>query len=101
MNAFVNPVDRASLRERVQQALGGFLAARRAHMQTIDNDLLPLADGVESFVLGRGKRFRPAFAYWAYIGAGGSDSDELITAVAALELVQAGALIHDDVMDAS
>ena len=49
---------------------------------------------------GGGKRLRPAFAYWGYRGAGGVDSDQVVTAVAALELVQASALIHDDVMDA-
>ena len=51
--------------------------------------------------MGGGKRLRPAFAYWGYRGAGGVDSDEVVTAVSALELVQASALIHDDVMDAS
>jgi geranylgeranyl diphosphate synthase type I len=44
---------------------------------------------------------RPAFAYWGFRGAGGKDSDEVTAALAALELVQASALIHDDVMDAS
>lgn len=97
----IHPVDRGRLRERVQGALHGFLAGRRAHMAEIDPDLIPLAEAVETFVLGGGKRLRPAFAFWGYQGAGGPDDDDLITAVAALELVQAGALIHDDLMDAS
>jgi geranylgeranyl diphosphate synthase type I len=96
-----HPVDRAGLRDRVQRALAGFLAARREHMTAIDNDLSPLADSVETFVLGGGKRLRPAFAYWGYRGTGAPDSDELIAAVATLELIQAGALIHDDLMDGS
>ena len=48
-----------------------------------------------------GKRLRPAFAYWGYRGAGGADADAVVRAVAALELVQASALIHDDLMDGS
>jgi geranylgeranyl diphosphate synthase type I len=96
-----HPVDRAGLRDRVQRALAGFLAQRREHMTAIDKDLSPLADSVETFVLGGGKRLRPAFAYWGYRGTGAPDSDELIAAVATLELVQAGALIHDDLMDGS
>jgi len=70
-------------------------------MTDIDDDLLPLAEAIEAFVLGRGKRLRPAFAFWGYRGAGGKDDDRVITAVATLELVQASALIHDDLMDAS
>lgn len=70
-------------------------------MAGVDAGLLPLAAAVEAFVLGSGKRLRPAFAFWGYAGAGGRDHDHLINAVAALELVQAGALIHDDLMDAS
>jgi geranylgeranyl diphosphate synthase, type I len=97
----VHPVDRADLRARVQEALARFLAGQRAHMEAIDKDLNPLADAVEAFVLGGGKRLRPAFAFWGYRGTGAPDSDELIAAVAALELVQASALIHDDLMDAS
>jgi len=60
-----------------------------------------VADAIEAFVMGGGKRLRPAFAYWGYRGAGGLDRDDVVGAVAALELVQASALIHDDVMDAS
>ena len=97
----VSPVDHADLRERVEKALAVFLAQQRALLTGIDPALKPVADAIEAFVLGGGKRLRPAFAYWGYRGAGGVDSDEVIAAVAALELVQASALIHDDVMDAS
>jgi geranylgeranyl diphosphate synthase type I len=93
--------DRADLRTRVEKALAAFLADQRARLQTIDDALLPVADAIDAFVLGGGKRLRPAFAYWGYRGAGGADRDEAVTAVAALELVQASALIHDDVMDGS
>jgi len=96
-----SPVDRAGLRQRVEAALAGFLARQRAHVTAVDPALVPVADAVEAFVLGGGKRLRPAFAYWGYRGAGGPDSDPVVTAVAALELVQASALIHDDVMDGS
>ncbi|MEU7822285.1 polyprenyl synthetase family protein [Catellatospora sp. NPDC049133] len=97
----IHPVDRAALRPRVEKALAVFLADRRAHMAGIDAGLAPLADAVEAFVLGGGKRLRPAFAYWGYRGAGGDDRDDVVSALAALELVQASALMHDDLMDAS
>jgi geranylgeranyl diphosphate synthase type I len=95
-------LDRADLRTRVQCALGVFLRRQRVRLAEIEQDaLLPVADAIEALVLQGGKRLRPAFAYWGYRGAGGADADEVVSTVAALELVQASALIHDDVMDGS
>jgi geranylgeranyl diphosphate synthase, type I len=96
-----SPVDRADLRTRVDKALAEFLARRRDWLATVDEAVLPIADAVEDFVLGGGKRLRPAFAYWGYRAAGGADSDRVVATVAALEFVQASALIHDDLMDRS
>ncbi|MFI7523598.1 polyprenyl synthetase family protein [Micromonospora globbae] len=97
----VSPVDRAGLRQRIDKALTEFLANQRTWMAGVDDALTPLAEVIETFVLGGGKRLRPAFAYWGYRGAGGVDSDQVLAALAALELVQASALIHDDLMDRS
>ncbi len=97
----MHPVDHADLRSRVQRSLTGFLDRQRRALVGIDAALVPVADAVERFVLGGGKRLRPAFAYWGYLGAGGPDSDQVVHAVSALELVQASALIHDDLIDAS
>jgi geranylgeranyl diphosphate synthase type I len=97
----VHPVDRADLRARVEKALAGFLARQRSLLADVDPALRPVADAVDAFVLGGGKRLRPAFAYWGHRGAGGQDRDEVVAALASLEFVQASALIHDDVMDGS
>ncbi|GAA4960661.1 polyprenyl synthetase family protein [Actinoplanes utahensis] len=97
----ISPLDRAGLRPRVDKALSGFLATQRARLLEIDPALAEVADTVSAFVLGGGKRLRPAFAYWGFRAAGGVDSSEVVAAVAALELVQASALIHDDLMDRS
>ncbi|MEV4637294.1 polyprenyl synthetase family protein [Actinoplanes sp. NPDC049548] len=94
-------MERAGLRPRVDKALAAFLAAQRTRLLSIDEALADVADALEAFVLRGGKRLRPAFAYWGYRGAGGIDSDHVVTAVSALELVQASALIHDDLMDRS
>lgn len=95
------PTDPAGLRTRVERALAEFLARQRKQMSAVDPATGPVADAVEAFVLGGGKRLRPAFAYWGFRGAGGTDSDPLVATVAALELLHAGALVHDDVMDGS
>ncbi len=97
----VPTLDRADLRARVEKSLGTFLSRQRERLAGIDDALLPIADLIEAFVLRGGKRLRPAFAYWGYRAAGGIDADEVVASLAALELVQASALIHDDVMDDS
>jgi geranylgeranyl diphosphate synthase, type I len=96
-----SPLDVAGLRSRVDKALAAFLAEQRTRLIGIDPALAEISDALEDFVLGGGKRLRPAFAYWGFRGAGGTDSDPVVAAVAALELVQASALIHDDLMDRS
>jgi geranylgeranyl diphosphate synthase type I len=63
--------------------------------------LEPMAT-LSDFVLGGGKRLRPAFCYWAFVGAGGDPEDpRVVDAGAALEMLHTFALLHDDVMDGS
>ncbi len=95
------PVDRADLRERVSKALDGVLSRQRWRLDAISPELGSVTDALSEFLLAGGKRLRPAFAYWGWRGAGGPDNDEVVAAVACLEWLQACALIHDDVMDAS
>ncbi|MEV6844502.1 polyprenyl synthetase family protein [Actinoplanes sp. NPDC051411] len=97
----MNRTDHAGLRSRIDKALATFLGGQRALLVGIDPALAELSDALEVFVLGRAKRLRPSFAYWGYRGAGGPDADSVVAAVASLELVQASALIHDDLIDRS
>jgi geranylgeranyl diphosphate synthase type I len=57
-------------------------------------------DALRRFVLAGGKRLRPAFCHWAFVGAGGDPADARVVDLgAALELLHTFALVHDDVMD--
>jgi geranylgeranyl diphosphate synthase, type I len=68
----------------------------------VDSELVPPIEALRRFVLDGGKRLRPAFCHWAFVGAGGDGADPaVIDAGAALELLHAFALLHDDVMDGS
>ncbi|WP_127501291.1 polyprenyl synthetase family protein [Actinoplanes solisilvae] len=96
-----SPVEVADLRARVDKALAVFLAEQSSRLTGIDSSLTAVAEAIDDFVLGGGKRLRPAFAYWGFRGAGGADSDQIVAALSSLELVQASALIHDDLMDRS
>ena len=88
------------IRPRIQECLDEFIKEQRPILNEVSLSLDPLADYAHEFLSG-GKRLRAAFCYWGYIGAGGKDSKEIICASTALELLQACALVHDDVMDAS
>jgi geranylgeranyl diphosphate synthase type I len=89
------------LRDRFDAALRAFLGRVAPPVAAIAVELLPLAAATEAFVLDGGKRMRPLFCYWGHRAAGGADSDEIVCAAAALELLQACALAHDDVIDDS
>jgi geranylgeranyl diphosphate synthase type I len=88
------------VRAPVDRELREFLARQREPLLAAGDDLLPVTTAVTGLLAG-GKRLRPAFCYWGWRGAGGRDCPEIITAAAALELLHAGALVQDDVMDAS
>lgn len=96
----INPLDANGLRERIQANLDDFVSEHRSLMVNASPDTLPLIESLEELLVG-GKRLRPAFAYWGFVAAGGQDSDDVVRACASLEFLQACALIHDDVMDAS
>jgi geranylgeranyl diphosphate synthase, type I len=97
----MNPLDRDDLRDRVGKSLAAFLSGQAPRLDAISETLVPLQDAVADYLLGAGKRLRPAFCYWGWRAAGGADTDAVVTASSALELLQACALIHDDVMDGS
>ena len=94
------PASLAPIAERVQDRLVSFLGPELDRWSQLDADLAePMAE-IRRLVLGGGKRLRPAFCHWGFVGAGGAVSDPRITdAGAAFELMHAFALFHDDVMD--
>lgn len=89
------------IRKEVDEALHAFVDHRRPVLAAISDDLAPLMAALDALLAG-GKRLRPAFCYWGWRAAGGAPDDPgLVAAAASLELLQASALIHDDVMDSS
>jgi geranylgeranyl diphosphate synthase type I len=97
--------DEPPLRRRIDAALSAFAQREVERLQALDVDLTPLADSARDFVMAGGKRLRPLFCYWSWRATAGGSSpaaqDAVIAAAASLELVQACALAHDDVIDAS
>jgi geranylgeranyl pyrophosphate synthase len=83
--------------------LAGWIASCRARIDDALDRLLPRPDGpaarlgaaMRHAVLSGGKRLRPALALAAHEGCGGT-GDGIVEPAAALELVHAYSLVHDD-----
>ncbi|WP_377642118.1 polyprenyl synthetase family protein [Oryzobacter terrae] len=95
-----NPLDTADLRSRVQECLDLELAHQAQVVAELGPDVDDLLRAVADLLRG-GKRLRAAFLYWGHRAAGRPDSDALVRLASAMEIFQAAALIHDDVMDDS
>jgi geranylgeranyl diphosphate synthase, type I len=91
-----------SIRAHVEQTLTEYLAAKQSTMASLTQELADALDALVEFILRGGKRIRPTFAWWGWRGAGGEpDAPAVLRAVSGLELIQACALVHDDLMDDS
>ena len=89
------------VRSEIRSQLADYLAHQRSYLTSIASELLPVCDAMEEFLLDGGKRLRPLFAYAGLLASGAAPSKEIIRAISSLELLQACALIHDDLMDKS
>lgn len=82
-----------------------YLDQRRSDSAYIGTDYAELTAALEEFVLRGGKRLRPAFAYWGWRAVADSADEavdpSILRLFAALELLHACALVHDDVIDDS
>jgi geranylgeranyl diphosphate synthase type I len=94
-------VSLAEIGGRVGSRIDTLLQSERERWAAVDADLRAPLDALATFVAAGGKRLRPAFCHWAFIGAGGGDLGVATDAGAALELLHTFALVHDDVMDDS
>jgi geranylgeranyl diphosphate synthase type I len=94
--------DGNAFRASIQEALDEFLDQMATRLAPLGPDAARLLEEARGSVSG-GKRFRAAFCYWGYRSVQPEVEDErsLLRACAALELLHASALVHDDYMDAS
>jgi geranylgeranyl diphosphate synthase type I len=86
----------------ITDQLRRYLHDRRSETAHIGSDYDVLITALEDFVVGGGKRLRPAFAYWGWRAVATRDPDpDVLLLFSALELLHACALVHDDVIDDS
>lgn len=104
VTAGIITTENAGVVARVDAALRAFLAGQRPVIEAAGPDLGVVADAAVDFVFAGGKRMRPLFAYWGWRcvhHVGAPDEQAMIVAAAALELLHAAALVHDDLIDES
>jgi geranylgeranyl diphosphate synthase type I len=96
--------DVGDFHERVQSALDAFIDEQATSLAPLGPDADLLVQAARDSLRG-GKRFRAMFCYWGFraVRAPRDAAEEaaLVRAAAALELLHASALVHDDYMDAS
>ncbi|HET8717374.1 MAG TPA: polyprenyl synthetase family protein [Nocardioidaceae bacterium] len=97
--------DDSAFRGAVQAVLDGFVAEQGRGLAPLGPDVAELVAAAREAVSG-GKRLRAAFCYWGYrcvtdASPGSPAHHAVVRAAAALELLHASALVHDDLMDGS
>lgn len=97
-------VDVEDVRAEVDRLLAAHVEDLRAELAAVGDDAERLVGAVETMLSG-GKRLRAAFCWWSWRAHGGrpgtAEAATVLRVGAALELFQAAALFHDDVMDDS
>jgi geranylgeranyl diphosphate synthase, type I len=97
----------ADLPAAVTAALRAYFETRRATCAAMAPEFVDAVDDLGELTLGGGKRLRPTFAWWGWRAARGPEADDaphpavVLHTIAALELIQACALVHDDLIDDS
>ncbi|MBC7291695.1 MAG: polyprenyl synthetase family protein [Actinotalea sp.] len=108
-DAATGTTDIEDLRRDLAILLDQHLADLARELEPYGEDVHGLLDAMSTMVAG-GKRLRPAFCYWSWRAHGGpaaaargtaADRRTILRVGVALELFQAAALFHDDVMDGS
>jgi geranylgeranyl diphosphate synthase, type I len=101
-SAVAAPPSLLSVAGLVEDRLTVLLDGETERWSNLSPDLAEPLAALRRLVLAGGKRLRPAFCYWGFVAAGGDRDDPVvIDAGAAFEMLQAFALVHDDVMDGS
>ena len=96
------PASLGAIAARVDGRVSTLMDVELARWTAIDATLAKPLAALKELLLAPGKRLRPAFCHWAYVGVGGDPDDPgVIDAGAGLELLHTFALVHDDIMDGS
>ena len=83
------------VRNAIKAELKDFLAAQRGYLTSIADELIPVCDALDEYLLDGGKRLRPLFGYAGFLSTGKIPGKNDVRALSSLEMLQACALIHE------
>ncbi len=103
MTTFDSRTDFSDIPSQVEAVLREVFSTQAPQARRIGEPMVQGVQLLEDYVLGGGKRIRPTFAWAGFLAGGENDEDPaaVLRAISALELIQACALIHDDIIDSS
>ncbi|MFA9262644.1 MAG: polyprenyl synthetase family protein [Undibacterium sp.] len=88
-----------AFKERLDPEIEAYFDRQLANAKKDDDLVYESLVHVKKMTLSGGKRLRPAFMYYGYLAAGGTDRDRLLKTSVAVELIHMFLLIHDDIID--
>nr|BAP82233.1 geranyl diphosphate synthase [Expression vector pKU1021gps] len=92
----------ADLLRRVEARIQSLLSAGHDTWAAVDERAVVPIDALAELMASGGKRIRPAFCIAGHLAAGGDPDDSgVVAAGAALEMLHASLLVHDDILDDS
>ena len=92
------PATENTINEAIEDAIAATIAETRATVAPAGAIGAELVDAIANAAHG-GKRMRANLIVASYVAHGGADVASVVPVAAALELFQAAALVHDDVLD--
>ncbi|WP_160291816.1 polyprenyl synthetase family protein [Acidithrix ferrooxidans] len=96
------PAGLRTIAQLVDRRLTKLFDDEKPRWERVDDGLIVPFEALEKMVASGGKRLRPAFCYYGYLGSGGyGDAPILVDLLTSLELLHTFALLHDDIMDGS
>ncbi len=84
---------------RLDPKIAAYFDTTLAEAKKDDDLVYESLEHVKTMTLAGGKRLRPAFMYYGYLAAGGTDRERLMDTAVAVELIHMFLLIHDDIID--
>ncbi|MFZ1626719.1 MAG: polyprenyl synthetase family protein [Candidatus Moraniibacteriota bacterium] len=84
---------------RLDPKIAAYFDKTLAEAKQEDDLVYQSLEHVKTMTLAGGKRLRPAFMYYGYLAAGGTDRERLLDTAVAVELIHMFLLIHDDIID--
>ncbi len=88
-----------TLQGAINQELEKYIDSVIVEVKKTDPFIAAMFKHFKKMTVSGGKRIRPIMMYWGYVGAGGTDTREIIRASISIELIHAFLLMHDDIID--